>query len=186
MSTSDIIEIIGIVASFSSSIVGIWISIKALKQSRITNEQNNRMLEESTRPFITIYLDAITICEQASYFVVKNFGSSPATITHFEYDPILKQTPQAFPQLREQFDFVENIVLAPGQSKLLQYNVLKLSKDLLEFRITYTDTRKEYSETVTMNVKNFIHLPVSRPESHIPEGNERQVHALREMVERTM
>lgn len=58
--------------------------------------------------------------------------------------------------------------------------------EILKFRITYTDTRKEYSEAVTMNVKNFIHLPVSRPESHIPEGNERQVHTLREMVERTM
>src|SRR5699024_476457 len=78
LTPSDIIEIISIIVSAVVSIVAIAISLKSLKQSRITNEQNNRLLEESTRPYITIYLDAITICEQTSYFVLKNFGNSPA------------------------------------------------------------------------------------------------------------
>ena len=37
----------------------------------ITLLQNNKMLKESTRPYITIYIDSITICEQTSFFVLK-------------------------------------------------------------------------------------------------------------------
>lgn len=40
----------------------------------VTLKQNNRMLEASSRPFISIYLETITICEQTTFFVIKNFG----------------------------------------------------------------------------------------------------------------
>lgn len=83
LSVSDIIEIIGIVSSSAVSIIAIIISIKTLKQTHITNIQNNRMLEEATRPYISIYLDSITICEQDSFFVLKNFGQSPGRIVLF-------------------------------------------------------------------------------------------------------
>lgn len=45
---SDIIEIAGIIASTITSIIAIAISVKTLRQ-------NNKMLEESTRPNIQIY-----------------------------------------------------------------------------------------------------------------------------------
>ena len=48
MLASDIIEIIGIIASTTVSIVAIVISL-------ITLKQNNKMIEESTRPVISIY-----------------------------------------------------------------------------------------------------------------------------------
>lgn len=186
LTPSDIIEIINIIVSTFVSVVAIVISLKSLKQSKITIEQNNRMLDEATRPYITIYLDAVTLCEQSSYFVLKNFGNSPAIITKFKYDPALKQTRQRSSLLQEQFDFVEHIVLAPGQSKLMQYDVSKLPSDTLTFNIAYLSNKTEYHEEVTLNVKNFIHVPVLRPESHIPKGNERQVHTLREMLERSL
>ena len=186
LTPSDIIEIIGIIVSTLASAIAIVISVKSLKQSQITNEQNCRMLEESNRPYITIYLDAITLCEQSSYFVLKNFGNSPAIITKFEYDPSLKQANQQDKILQEQFDFIEHIVLAPGQAKLLQYDVTKLPSGTLTFNISYQANNTEYHESVTMNVKNFIHLPVTRPSSNIPNGNERAVHTLREILERTM
>lgn len=188
LTPSDVIEIIGIIASTLVSIVAVVISVKSLKQSQITNAQNNRMLEESTRPYITIYLDAITICEQTSYFVLKNFGNSPAIITDFKYDADLKQTEQIAPILQDQFDFVNDIILAPGQSKLLEYDVSKLHSNQITFNITYVNltNRNEYHETVTMNAKNFIHIPVSRPTSDISTGNERQVHTLREILERSL
>lgn len=186
LTVSNIIEIISIIVSTLVSVVAIGISLKSLKQSQMTIEQNNRMLDETTRPYITIYLDAITLCEQSSYFVLKNFGNSPAIITKFKYDPALKQTQQHSKILQEQFDFVEHIVLAPGQAKLLQYDVTRLPSDTLTFNITYLSNETEYHEEVTMNVKNFIHLPISRPESHIPKDNERQVHTLREMLERSL
>lgn len=179
LSISDLIQLTSIVLSLITSTIAIVISAINLRQ-------NSKMIEESTRPYITIYLDAITICEQDSFFIIKNFGNSPAEIINFTYDPILKSTPQGGALLNEQFDCIKNIVLAPGQSKLLKYNVTMLPVDELLFTLSYKNGRRTYTETVHMNVKNFIHIPVSRPETHIPENNARQVHTLREMVERTM
>ena len=67
---SDIIEIAGIIASTITSIIAIAISVKTLRQ-------NNKMLEESTRPNIqiySIYSDTIV------YIMIKNFGQSSCTI----------------------------------------------------------------------------------------------------------
>ena len=91
-------------------------------------------------------------------------------------------------RLQDQFDFVNDIILAPGQSKLLEYDVSKLHSNQITFNITYVNltSRNEYHETVTMNAKNFIHIPVSRPTSGISTGNKRQVHTLREILERSL
>lgn len=188
LTPSDIIEIIGIIASLTVSIVAIVISLKTLKQAQITNEQNNRMLEESTRPYITIYLDAITICEQDSFFVLKNFGQSPGTITLFEYDSVLKTLESNHVEgnrlINEQYDFVKGLTLAPGQSKMMLCNVPKIPKNSLSFKIGYISSSKYYEECIELNVKNYTHIPVTRPKACIPEGNERQVHSLREIIDR--
>lgn len=188
LSPSDVIEIIGIIVSTSVSIIAIIISLKTLKQAQITNEQNNRMLEESTRPYIAIYLDTITICEQSSFFVLKNFGQSSARITLFEFDPILRTlvTGQKVGDilLKEQFDTVKGLTLSPGQSKMMLCEVTKIPKDVLTFKIGYVSSEKYYEESFDLNVKNYCHIPVPRPESHIPKGNERQVQSLREIIDR--
>lgn len=48
MSVSDIIEIVSIFISLLTSLTAIAISVKSLKQ-------NAKMIEESTRPYITVY-----------------------------------------------------------------------------------------------------------------------------------
>ncbi len=188
LSPSDVIEIIGIIVSTSVSIIAIIISVKTLKQAQITNEQNNRMLEESTRPYIAIYLDAITICEQNSFFVLKNFGQSPGKIILFEFDPILKtlQTGQepGDKLINEQYDFVKGLTLAPGQSKMMLCKVTLIPKDTVTFKIGYVFSQKYYEETFELHVKNYAHIPVPRPETQITPGYERQVHSLREMIDR--
>lgn len=40
----------------------------------VTLKQNNRMLEASSRPYISIYLETITICEQTTFFMQKISG----------------------------------------------------------------------------------------------------------------
>ena len=188
LTTSDIIEIISIITSLIVSIIAIFISVKSLKQAQITNEQNNKMLEEATRPYIAIYLDSITICEQDSFLVLKNFGQSPGLITLFEFDPILKtlepNDTDIGKLINSQYDIVKGLTLAPGQSKMMYCNVPKLSKDTLTFKIGYTSSSKYYEECTTLNMKNYSHIPVKRPDTCIPPGNERQVHSLREIIDR--
>jgi len=179
LSISDTIQLFGIIASFVTSIIAIVISV-------ITLRQNSKMIESASRPIISLYIDAITVCEQTSYFVLKNFGASPAKIVSFEYDSVLKETRQKFSLLSSQFDYIEGIVLAPGQSKLLEYDMTRLPVDDVSFNIKYSFGNILYSEEVTLNVKKYIHLPVTRNSSHVLSENEREVQTLREMLERSM
>lgn len=179
LDTSDTIQLLGIVSSLIASIIAIVISL-------VSTRQNSKMIENASRPFISIYIDALTICEQTSFFVIKNFGASPARITRFIYDPILKETHQKNNLICNQFDYVENIVLAPGRSKLLEYDLPKLPVDDVHFHIEYSFNNVSYSEDVTLNTKNYIHIPVTRPTSQITDENEREVQTLRELLERSM
>ena len=180
LSPSDIIQIIGIIASLITSLIAIIISV-------ITIRQNNKMLEESSRPYISIYIETITICEQTSYIVLKNFGNTSATITKFHYDPVLRENIEISEKiLREQFDYVKGIILSPQQKKLLFYNFAKLPENIqtVSFTIGYESSSKYYEESFSLNVRNYIHIPVSRPSSDIPPKNARQVHTLREILEK--
>ena len=151
----------------------------------ITLLQNHKMLKEYIRPYITIYIDSITICEQTSFFVLKNFGHSTATITQFEYDECLKNTKQDSELLNEQFDYIKGITLAPGQSKLLQFKMSTLDNKDLTFTIKYVNSQnKKFKDKVILNSRNYIHIPESRPTSNIASGCERQVNTLREITER--
>ena len=175
LSNSDIINLFAATTSLITSIIALYFSYKALMQ-------NNKMIEESSRPYISIYVESITLCEQTSFFVIKNFGNTPAYINDFKYDPILKELKQEPALINDQFDYVKGITLAPGQSKMLTYDVAKLPCDELIFTIEYSSS-KHYSETIRLNVKNYIHIPVNRPESHIIKNDERKVHTLREILE---
>ena len=184
MDISTIVNIVLCILSFILATVSVITMFVTLGQNKRIIEQNNQVLEASLRPYISIYLDIITICEQNTFFVLKNFGNSTAQITKFSYDKVLKDTPQGHILLSNQFDSVRNLTLAPGQSKILYYDVTKLPVDELQFTIGYRSSQKYYEETITMNVKNYSHIPVPRPESHIANGLERQVQTLRELVER--
>lgn len=98
----------------------------------------------------------------------------------------MKETTQKFSLLCSQFDFVEGIILTPGQSKLLEYDLTKLPVDNVRFNIVYSFGEASYSEVITLNVKNYIHLPVTRNSSHTLPETEREVQTLREMLERSM
>ena len=76
MSISDIINIILCILSFVLAAISVITVV-------ITLKQNSKMIENSTRPYITIY-GKKTECGILKYFlVIKNFGSSGAVITDF-------------------------------------------------------------------------------------------------------
>ena len=85
LTVSDCIELLGILISLATSIVAIVISLKTLKQ-------NSKMIEDSTRPNIGVYLASTYIKSISCYLVVKNFGQSSAFIESFTYDFDLKST----------------------------------------------------------------------------------------------
>lgn len=61
---SDVIQIIGILASLITSILAIVISVLTLKQ-------NSKMIEESTRPYVAIY-SKTTNFQSPQYYLVQH------------------------------------------------------------------------------------------------------------------
>ena len=79
MDVATIVNIILCVLSFILAVISVVTVV-------ITLRQNNKMIEESTRPVISIYTDEINAGNPLFYLVVKNFGKSPAYIINFIKD----------------------------------------------------------------------------------------------------
>lgn len=172
LSTSDTIQILGIISSLVTSITAIFISVISIRQ-------NSKNIEESTRPYIVFYVDQITINNQKTYFAIKNFGASPGIITSFQFvnppDTISKQ-------LLMDLNRLQDIILAPGQSKLIFINsCLIFNPDTIyTFIITYKNGKKIYTDKYDINIRNYTQIPTCRPSVSDADI----AHSLREIIER--
>ena len=81
MDVATIVNIILCILSFILAVISVVTVV-------ITLRQNNKMIEESTRPVISIYTDEINAGNPFFYLIVKNFGKSPAYI-RFLYKGII-------------------------------------------------------------------------------------------------
>lgn len=178
LTLENYIDVIGILASLIVSLTAIIISV-------ITLKQNSKMIESSIRPYIVIYIESITICEQQSYFIIKNFGQSSGKIIKFTYPPILKNTDQ-HALIKEAFDSIEGITLAPSQICLIPYDVTSLNNEEISFIIQYKSETKNYKETFSFNPQKYIHIPRLRPETFTSDENKRIASSLREMIEKSL
>lgn len=158
LSVSDIIEICGIAASLITGIVAIIISVKTLKQ-------NSKIIEESTRPYITLYFQTTIVRTPKSYFVIKNFGKTGATISSITCDYDLKKCSVA--PGATLFSHIENTFLAPHQSIPYSVDIRNIVDEniSLTFNIKYFTMNKKYSEVVVMNPLAFDDSPRIRDAS---------------------
>lgn len=150
LTTSDIIQIIGILASLLTSIIAIVISICTLRQ-------NSRMIEDSTRPYIGIYGAETYIGSPHYYLVIKNFGQSSAFIRSFTYDFDLSQcVNHDFDS--EPFQNIENSTLMPGQSFrcVIDYNKTLASTKIINFHILYSSGMHSYEDDICVNLTASI------------------------------
>lgn len=154
MNVSDIIQLIGILISFATSITAIIISIKSLTQ-------NSKMIEESTRPYIGIYGASTHIGSSNYYIVLKNFGQCSATIHEFLYDFDLANF-TVNNSSSKPFQCIENSTIVPGQSLHALINLNKALKqtNIINFHISYSSGVHKYKEdfclNLTGNLGNFV------------------------------
>ena len=178
LTTADIIEIVGITISLITGIIAIVISVKTLKQ-------NSQMIEESTRPYVTIYSAKTNFQSPNFYLIMKNFGQSSALITSFDCDHDLADF-----SYREEFIPFSHIVgtsIAPGQSFSCTLHSQKLFKEpvILQFQIEYTANGKNYTESITINPKTQSELVQTRAST---SGKELHVisYTLQDLVEKML
>ena len=138
LTISDVIEIVGIVASLITSIVAIC------------------MVEESTRPYVSIYIGTTHFSAITVYMIIKNFGSSLATITAFNCDLNLES--YAYDKERIPFANIVGTSLCPGEA--IQYPIrLENCDDSIKFlniNICYKSSSKEYFEHISLNLSAYF------------------------------
>ncbi len=177
MDIATIVNIILCVLSFILAAISVVTVV-------ITLRQNNKMIEESTRPVISIYTEEINAGEPFFYLVVKNFGQSPAYITKFEYDFNFN----GCYKIRNDKDYLKKLtksVLAPGQSRICMLDYAKIDKEVT-FIISYQSSVKiSYTETFTIDLKAGVSMPYGKVAT---EGKELRTisYTLQEMLQKNL
>lgn len=154
METATVVNIILSILSFVLAVISVVTVV-------ITLRQNNKMIEDSTRPVVSIYNDQINTGNILFYLVVKNFGQSPAYITKFESDFDFKGKYG----IRNDKDYLKELnhsVLAPGQSRICTLDYKKIDKDVT-FTIEYhSGAGKVYTDRFTVDLKAGVNMPVGK------------------------
>lgn len=153
LSVSDIIQIVAIISSLVTSVIAIIISI-------ITVRQNSKMIEESTRASISAYGASINPGSPMFYLVVRNFGSSTATITKFKSDFDFTNC-YRFQTSKNYIEELNNSTIAPGQSRICLLDYQKINRPIT-FEIEYLSAGKKYSEKQTVDLKSGVDMVTSK------------------------
>lgn len=143
LDTSNQIEIFSISIGSVTSIIAILISVVILIQ-------NNKMIFESNKPYISIFPKAISFSSPYIHLILKNFGNSGATILNIEYDDILNTYLS-----RKPFEHMKNVFIAPGQSYVYPLEPNKEPKECVTFKINYKYLNKTYVEHCIVNFNQF-------------------------------
>lgn len=143
MSNSDIIQIISIICTSILSIIAIIISI-------LTLIQNNKMIFESNKPYISIFSKVISFSSPHLYLVLKNFGASGAIILNIDYDEILDGYFE-----RKPFKNMSNAFIAPNQSFVYPLTFDENLDKSINFTVTYKYLNKIYTESCIVNFSQY-------------------------------
>lgn len=177
MDISTIVNIILCILSFILAVISVVTVIIILRQ-------NNRMIEESTRPFISVYTDEINAGDPFFYLVVKNFGKSTAYITKFEYDFNFNGCYKTRND-RDYLQQLNNAVLAPGQSRICTLDYQRIDR-AVTFTLEYhSGAKKTYSDKFTIDLKAGVSMPYGKVAT---EGKELRTisYALQEMLQKNL
>lgn len=150
LNISDIIQLIGIIATSLTSIIAIIISVVSLRQ-------NSKMIEESSRPNIGVYIDSTNFSQPIIYLVIKNFGNSASVITEFKCDIDLSEfayIPKAIP-----FNNIVGTTLNPNQKlvyplKPRDSNNIRITD--MNIKVSYKTFKRKYSENIFLNLDAYF------------------------------
>ena len=150
ITVSDVIEAIGIFVSLITSIVAIAVSVKTLRQ-------NSEMIEESTRPVISVYAQSINPGVPMFYLVVKTFGATTAYMEScdsvFDFSNCYKGK-----NSRNYIEDLGKCVIAPHQSRTCFLDYQKVPCNV-HFSIKYSSSSKTYSDEFDVNLKAAASMP---------------------------
>ena len=117
------------------------------------------------------------------YIVIKNFGSSSAYITQFEYDFDFNSAYLA-DKGKDYLKDLTNSVIAPGQSRIcaLEYSALDRP---ITFKLSYSSGVKTYHDEMTVDLRAGASMLTSKTAT---EGKELRTisYSLQEMLQKNL
>ena len=152
----------------------------------ITLRQNHKIIEESNRPYITIYGDEANFSSPQFYLIVKNFGKTGAIINSLECDVDLSK--YSFQTGITPFQNIVGTLIAPNQNIVCNIDNLKLGADnisVVNFTVSYSSNGKVYCEKYPVNylaLKKNITLKASTKDKELKAIS----YALQEMVQKDL
>ncbi len=159
MDTATIVNIILCILSFVLAVISVVTVV-------ITLRQNSKMIEESTRPYISIYLGETYFQQTITYLIIKNYGTSSAIINDFSCDFDLSKC--AHNSDIVPFAHIIGSNLSPGEKIVYPIDIQKLSNDpkanKLNFLIEYNSSVKSYKDSIPLNLAahfDVLHLRAS-------------------------
>lgn len=123
----------------------------------ITLRQNHRMIQNSTRPYITAFAQVTNFQEPTFYLILKNFGTSGAVIEKLESSIELNQV--SFREEMTPFNHIEGTFLAPGQtitSCLCSKKFKEMQIREFTIKLKYNDGVNSYKQECPINYKAYI------------------------------
>src|SRR5690606_1905459 len=108
---SDLIQITSITISSLISIISIIIAVKSLRVTK-------KSIEDANKPNIACYIDMVEVGYFQKYFIIKNFGRTPATIIDIKFDPFIEGLGR-----NGKIDSLKGSVLAPNQKAITTIKV---------------------------------------------------------------
>lgn len=135
----------------------------------VTLRQNSKMIESSSRPYLSIYVSHIYCTDCLNYLVLKNFGNSSASITYFHCNVDL--SPGTYDESHTPFEHIVGQSICPGEKIAIPLQLSKICKitNTLSFSIKYSSCKKCYFDNISLNLKSLSDYPIMIAN---PEGRE--------------
>ena len=154
MDFSTAVNLILAVLSFILAVVSIITVV-------ITLRQNSKMIEASTRPYVSICFHPLF---NLDYLILKNYGNSTAKIISIDTDVDFRICTADESHLP--FSHASGTYLHPGETMLSAIqDAYKLCEkyDFLVFDITYEASGKLYKEHIEINLNSYADHAAIRP-----------------------
>ncbi|TFI93064.1 hypothetical protein CKN61_03190 [Carnobacterium divergens] len=152
MNTSDWLNLL-------VAIVAIVVSLISLKQSEKSIKLTEKSIEDSNRPYLACYLSFVDVGYFQKYLVIKNFGTTPATIVNIDLSNNSTNIGVGLG-----FDSLSQTVIAPNQKFVTTFD--GKSDDPIVLSINYLDMNGNLSSSsFNLNTKFATNLSYTRQSS---------------------
>lgn len=139
LNVSDWIQILSIISTLLISIVSITIAIKSLKLTK-------KSIEDANKPFISCYVEMVEVGHFQKYFVIQNYGKTPATILDVHFNKNISGLGR-----NGSIESIKNSLIAPNQKFITAVKVDE--KSCFQVKITYRDMNNQKTEaTFNLNL----------------------------------